>query len=394
MSATTTTLAQPLAAPAPTHKLALAGASGSAAADLLTPPPTAPATPNLAGQPPRTRRERYAPPATRYLDAHPRLQLTPAVGLRFEKDLQLKDVLALPEGDERREAILEELSYLISLHGVCAFPAQDLAPEDLERLALALGRASGAPADSDLHIHPTAALGEDGRPKVGTISNVAGPGGRQINFKDERSELASQGVHTDISFERRPARYSMLRMHTLPPTGGDTLFYSSYSHYDMLSAPMKAMLSQLTARHSGAMFRHQAQRHGFDLHLGPRGAPENVDDSFEASHPIIRTNAVTGFNTLFVNQCFTERIEGVTYDESRALLDYLFKLQAQAHDAQVRYRWEKDDLCIWDNSAVLHCATFDFAGHERSGDRTVFVGEAPYQDPAGRSRKETFQTVV
>ena len=75
----------------------------------------------------------------------------------------------------------------------------------------------------------------------------------------------------------------MLRMHTLPPTGGDTLFYSSYAHYDKLSSPMKAMLSGLSARHSGAMFRHQAQRHGFDLHLGPRGAPENVDDSFEAS---------------------------------------------------------------------------------------------------------------
>ncbi|GAA6054470.1 hypothetical protein JCM3770_001004 [Rhodotorula araucariae] len=386
MSATTITLAQP---PPTNEKPAVA------AAGFPTPPPTAPASPNLSGQPPRTPRERYAPPSTHYLDAHPRLQLTPAVGLRFEKDLQLKDVLALPEGDERREAILEELSYLISLHGVCAFPAQDLAPEDLERLALALGRASGAPADSDLHIHPTAALGEDGRPKVGTISNKAGPNGRQINFKDERSELASQGIHTDISFERRPARYSMLRMHTLPPTGGDTLFYSSYSHYDMLSTPMKAMLSQLSARHSGAMFRHQAQRHGFDLHLGPRGAPENVDDSFEATHPIVRTNAVTGFHTLFVNQCFTERIEGVTYDESRALLDYLFKLQAQAHDAQVRYRWAKDDLCIWDNSAVLHCATFDFAGHERSGDRTVFVGEAPYYDPAeGRSRKDTLHSVV
>lgn len=82
---------------------------------------------------------------------------------------------------------------------MCAFPAQDLSPEDLERLALALGRASGAPADSDLHIHPTAALGEDGRPKVGTISNKADSRGARINFKDERSELASQGIHTDIS---------------------------------------------------------------------------------------------------------------------------------------------------------------------------------------------------
>lgn len=152
-----------------------------------------------------------------------------------------------------------------------------------------------------------------------------------ITFKDERSDLASHGWHTDISFEPRPARYSMLRMTTLPPTGGDTLFSSAYSHYDMLSLPMREFLSGLKATHSGAMFRHQARKHGFDLHLGPRGAPENVGDEFEASHPIIRTNAVTGFNGLFVNQTFTERIEGLGFDESKVLLEYLFKLQAQAH---------------------------------------------------------------
>jgi len=123
----------------------------------------------------------------------------------------------------------------------------------------------------------------------------------------------------------------MLRMTTLPPNGGDTLFSSAYSHYDMLSLPMKEFLSGLRATHSGAMFRQQARRHGFDLHLGPRGAPENVGDDFEASHPIIRTNAVTGFNGLFVNQTFTERIEGLGFDESKMLLEYLFKLQAQAH---------------------------------------------------------------
>lgn len=86
----------------------------------------------------------------------------------------------------------------VSFHGVCVFPAQDLTPDELSSLALALGKASGAPPDSSLHIHPTAELGENGRPTVGAISNVAGAMGRQINFKDERSELASQGIHSDI----------------------------------------------------------------------------------------------------------------------------------------------------------------------------------------------------
>lgn len=112
--------------------------------------------------------------------------------------------------------------------------------------------------------------------------------------------------------------------------------------------------------------------------------------------PVIRTNAVTGFHTLHVNQTFTERIEGLTIDESRMLLDYLFRLQAQSHDAQVRYSWSEGDLCIWDNSCVLHSATFDYDPTlERSGDRAVFVGETPYFDREhGKSRKQTLQSVV
>ncbi|BGP57422.1 hypothetical protein JCM8202v2_005063 [Rhodotorula sphaerocarpa] len=370
--------------------------ASSPIAQLLTPPLTRPPSPSTAGA--RPAEQPYAAPTTSHLNPidFPRHQLTPAIGLRFEPGLQIKDVLNLPEDDGKRAEILKELAYTISLHGVVAFPSQDLSADDLLKLAVALGRASGAPADSDLHIHPTAELGENGEPKPEAISNIAGPMGRQINFRDERSEFASAGIHSDVSWERRPARYSMLRMHTLPPTGGDTQFYSTYAHYDKLSAPMKQMLSGLSARHSGSVFREQSRRFGYDLHLGPRGAAENVGDELEASHPIIRTNAVTGFNALHVNQTFTERIEGITIDESRALLDYLFRLQAQSHDAQVRYHWSEGDLCIWDNCAALHSATFDYdTSLERSGDRAVFIGEVPFLDREhGKSRKQTLKTVV
>lgn len=361
----------------------------------LTPPytPKRSLSPSSSSHAPSSR-TRYAPPATNFLEEQPRVRLTPAIGVQFEQGFQLKDVLALPEGEARRQGLLQELAYQISAHGVAFFPSQDLTPQDLETLALALGRASDAPEDSELHIHPTAELGENGQPKIGKISNVASKDGRMITFKDERSDLASHGWHTDISFEPRPARYSMLRMTTLPPTGGDTLFSSAYSHYDMLSLPMREFLSGLRATHSGAMFRRQARKNGFDLHLGPRGAPENVGDEFEASHPVIRTNAVTGFNGLFVNQTFTERIEGLGFDESKILLEYLFKLQAQAHDAMLRYRWNVNDLAIWDNSACNHCATFDYS-ELRAGDRTVCVGETPYFDrESGQSRKQATGSYV
>lgn len=191
-----------------------------------------------------------------------------------------------------------------------------------------------------------------------------------------------------LRFETRPANYSLLKMHTLPRTGGDTLFSSTHAHYDFLSPAMQQFLSTLTATHHAEMFRTQSAKHGFKLRTEPRGAPDNIGDEFNQSHPVIRTNPTTGLNTLFVNTTFTSRINELSFDESKALLEYLFKVQTQCHDAQVRYRWSAHDLAIWDNRSCLHAATFDYGNESRFGDRVVCVGEKPYFDPSATGRNE------
>ncbi|KAM0790950.1 hypothetical protein ACM66B_004255 [Microbotryomycetes sp. NB124-2] len=323
---------------------------------------------------------------TNALSEYERVQLTPAIGVQFEERLQLKDVLNLQD-KHKQLAILKDLAYNISYHGVAFFKNQDLEPKDLADLALLLGEAAGKPQDSHLHIHPTQELGEDGLP-LGKITNQATKDGRQISFKDGRSQLSSTAWHTDVSFEPRPALYSLLRMHTIPPTGGDTLWSSSYAHYDMLSPAFKAFLSGLTAEHDAEIFREQSRRNGYKLRTDPRGAPENSGDAFKAVHPVVRTNPTTGLQGLFINRTFTTRIKELSFDESEATLKYLFRLQHESHDAQVRYRWSVNDLAIWDNRATNHAATFDYGRQDRQGDRAVVVGEQPYFDAAGISKAE------
>ena len=97
--------------------------------------------------------------------------------------------------------------------------------------------------------------------------------------------------------------------------------------------------------------------------------------------------AVTGWKSVFVNRGFTKRINGVTKDESDLLLPYLINLVTQNHDAQVRFRWKKNDLAIWDNRSNWHCATYDYEA-ARAGDRVCSLGEAPYLDLQSKSRKE------
>lgn len=97
--------------------------------------------------------------------------------------------------------------------------------------------------------------------------------------------------------------------------------------------------------------------------------------------------AVTGWKSVYVNKGFTKRINGVTKDESDVLLGYLFNMVTQNHDAQVRFKWRKNDLAIWDNRSMWHCATYDY-DEARAGDRVCSLGEAPYLDLNSKGRRE------
>jgi alpha-ketoglutarate-dependent taurine dioxygenase len=107
---------------------------------------------------------------------------------------------------------------------------------------------------------------------------------------------------SSITFEKTPSDYAILKIHTLPETGGDTLWASAYEAYDRLSTPYKKFLEGLTAVHSAQRFNMVAARHGRKVRTDARGAPDNVGDELRAIHPIIRTNPVTGWKGLFVNK--------------------------------------------------------------------------------------------
>lgn len=66
------------------------------------------------------------------------------------------------------------------------------------------------------------------------------------------------------------------------------------------------------------------------------------------------------------------------------------QLVSQNHDAQVRFKWSKNDVAIWDNRSNWHAATYDH-GDVRIGDRVVSLGEAPYFDAASSSRKAALE---
>lgn len=324
-------------------------------------------------------------------------ELTPAIG-RVYPTIQLKDIVHHEKSDE----LIRDLAITISRRGVVFFKNQNLSPEDQKFLTNCLGHLTGKPPTSGLHVHPLFNADRTGSHQVvddkGTtnkdneisiisseINRSVGP--RSLDKIRKRSDVWEW--HTDIAFEPVPADYTSLKIHTLPHTGGDTLWSSGYEVYDLLSTRFKGLLDGLGAVYRAPYFKEAADKHGFQLNAGPRGAAENKGTDLWAEHPLIRTNPVTGWKSVYGIGVFLESIEGVEMEESDILKRYIRDLVTQNHSTQVRYRWSKNDLAIWDNRSTYHAATSDyFDVGPRAGVRVVSCGERPYFDANSSSRRE------
>jgi len=304
---------------------------------------------------------------------------TPQIGTRFpDKSVQLSQLLTSPDSDE----LIKDLATLVSHRGVVFFKDQDIKIEQQKELATRLGELSGKPATSTLHRHP---ISEETPELGGDVSVISSERGIARTDYNNHATRASRGWHTDITFEPVPSDYAILKLHILPPLGGDTLWASGYEAYDRLSPAYQKFLESLTAVHDGNFFIDYARKSGVKV-LDPRGSPENTGSDLKAVHPVIRTNPVTGFKALFVNKSFTKRIVELTPEESDDVLEYLFRHVAENHDFQVRFRWNLNDVAIWDNRSTFHTATQDYDG-TRVGNRVVSIGEKPFLDPKSKSRR-------
>lgn len=125
----------------------------------------------------------------------------------------------------------------------------------------------------------------------------------------------------------------------------DTLWASGYEVYDRISKPYQQFLESLTATYAQPLFNQSAQENDFELYTAPRGAPENVGDELKAIHPVVRTNPVTGWKSIFAVGHHAQRINGLAEEESEHLLKWFVRLIVDNHDLQVRLRWQnKNDL--------------------------------------------------
>ena len=266
-------------------------------------------------------------------------RLTPAIGAR---------ITGIDVGRACSRALLDRLYALLLEHLVLFLPEQTLTPAALLAFAETFGE-----LDTPHHVYPHV-------PGYEQIVLLENDGDRPPN---------TDVWHTDLTFKQNPPFAGILYATAIPACGGDTLWCSLYAAYDALSAGMQADLRDLFAVHATGSYWNQFYAQG-----GLPRLQEGMAAMGAAVHPVVAHHPVTGRPLLYVNRHFTTHVLGLSSGDSQRLLTALFD-HCNQPDFQVRFRWQRGTVALWDNRVTQHYAVADYLPQYRCMHRVTVVND-------------------
>jgi taurine dioxygenase len=262
--------------------------------------------------------------------------LSPAVGAEV-----LGVDLAQPVDDRS----MIELFDAFHRHSVLVFPGQQLAPGPQEAFAARWG--------TPLVVPYLAAHAVDGAPSVLRVTNMG------------KAATLTENWHFDSAYFENPPPIAILAAQEIPAIGGDTMWSNQCAAYDALSPTMQHLIGNLKAAFTGSM-------------PDDRGVRREV----VTFHPVVRTHPATGRRALGTGRIESvPYFEGMTRDESRGLLEYLYA-HASRPEFAYRHRWRDGDVVMWDNRCLMHYAVHDYGDQTRLLHRVTVVD--PFDEQPGR----------
>jgi len=259
----------------------------------------------------------------------------------------------------RDAGLVAEIRALLLKHRVLFFRKQDMSRAEHVAFARHFG---------ELEDHPVAGSDPENPGLVRIYKSPDAPADRYEN-----------SWHTDATWREKPPFGCVLRCVECPPVGGDTTWANMVLAYEKLPEHVKTQIATLRARHSiEASF-------GAAMPVEKRLA---LHAQFpDAEHPVVRTHPETGEKVLFVNAFTTHLTNFHTAANVRVgqdanpgaslLLNYLVS-QAYIPEYQVRWRWQANDVAMWDNRSTQHYAVMDYPPCHRKMERAGIVGDATF----------------
>jgi len=253
--------------------------------------------------------------------------------------------------------VVAELRRALAEHCVIFLRDQDLSPEDQKAFARHFGPLAQTPFIQPLEGHPEMM--------------------RIVREPDEKKKQNFGGRwHSDMTFSPEPVLGTCLYARESPAVGGDTIWTNQMLAFEALSPGLRRTLEGLRVMHS-AKRSYGPQGVYADDDLKSMRIKASEEALKEQAHPCIRTHPESGRSILFVNWVYAIRFEGMTEEESAPLLDFLNR-HSQRPEFQIRFRWRKGSLALWDNRSTQHIAVNDYPGYRRVMDRVTIAGDKPY----------------
>jgi len=253
--------------------------------------------------------------------------------------------------------VVAELRRALAEHCVIFLRDQDLTPEQQKAFARHFGPLAQTPFIQPLEGHPEMM--------------------RIVREADEKKKQNFGGRwHSDMTFSPEPVLGTCLYARESPAVGGDTLWTNQMLAFEALSPALQRTLEGLRVMHS-AKRSYGPQGAYADDDLKSMRIKASEEALKEQAHPCIRTHPESGRSILFVNWVYAIRFEGMTEEESAPLLDFLNR-HSQRPEFQIRFRWRKGSLALWDNRSTQHIAVNDYPGYRRVMDRVTIAGDRPF----------------
>ena len=271
-----------------------------------------------------------------------------ASGLDLTKPLPTEDIEAINDG--------------MTKYGVLVFHDQDFTDETQLAFTQSLG---------PLEIAVGTSLRKEERlasPHFADVSNLDKDG--NVFKRDSRTwqfAIGNRLWHSDSSFKKTPAKYSLLHARAVPSKGGDTEFADMRAAWDSFDQETKDICEPLICEHSQLYSR------------GRLGFEDFSDEERERFKPVlqklVRVHPVTGRKSIYLSS-HAGRIIGWPVPEARA---FLMDLNEKATQREFTYShtWRVGDLVVWDNRVLMHRARPFPAEEPRDMRRTTLMGEGP-----------------
>ena len=264
-------------------------------------------------------------------------------------------------------AVEEELRALWLEHGLLLLRGQCRTVAEQIRFSRTFG---------ELEIHPLERIRHKDYPELIEL-NSADEQTNPTSSWDGEDWIGRLGWHTDLIYSGKPNLGAVLRAVILPANDGQTGYADRGAAYNALPDSMKEEIADLEIVYRFEVNLYRMPYLDTSGYLAGPGAPDKPSDvgfpDFPDSiYPLVVSHPVSGRKVLNVCPMFLSHIRGRREGGGDPLLQSLVD---HVTDKRFSYHhsWERDDIILWDNWRMMHCAPGIRPGDERLIHRTTII---------------------